>query len=57
MAKELINNKILIIQGILAEKCGLCPDLYEELTSLLDDIKILSDAKDSALENKYSKPN
>lgn len=50
---ELINNKILIIKGILAEKCGLNPDLYDELSELLDDIKILSDAKSSALENAY----
>lgn len=53
---ELINNKILIIKGILAyarmhfEKCGLNTDLYEELSELLDDIKILSDAKNSALK-------
>ena len=51
---ELINNKILIIKGILAEKCGLNPDLYDELSELLDDIKILSDAKSSALENAYT---
>jgi hypothetical protein len=49
MAEGLINNKTLIIQGILAEKCGLTPDLYDELTDLLDDIRVLSDAKDSAL--------
>lgn len=49
MANELILNKILIIKGILAEKCGLHPDLYEELSNLLDDIRILSDAKDGAL--------
>jgi len=49
MANELVLNKILIIKGILAEKCGLHPDLYEELSDLLDDIRILNDAKDSAL--------
>ena len=51
---ELINNKILIIKGILAEKCGLHPDLYDELSELLDDIKILSDAISSVLENAYT---
>jgi hypothetical protein len=51
---ELINNKILIIKGILSEKCGLNPKLYDELSELLDDIKILSDAKGSALENAYT---
>jgi hypothetical protein len=50
---ELINNKILIIKDILTEKCGLYPDLYDELSELLDDIRILSDAKSSALENAY----
>jgi hypothetical protein len=52
--EELIYNKILIIKGILAEKCGLNPELYDELSELLDDIKILSDAKGSALENAYT---
>lgn len=49
MAKELLNNKLMIIKGILAEKCGLDPELYDELSELIDDVKILSDAKDSAL--------
>jgi len=49
MANELVLNKILIIKGILAEKCGLPPDLYDELSDLLDGIRILNNAKDNAL--------
>ena len=49
MANDLLNNKLLIIKGILAEKCGLHPDLYDELSELIDDVRILSDAKDRAL--------
>ena len=50
----MVNNKILIIKGILAEKCGIDSDLYDELSDLLDDIKILNNAKDSALKSLNS---
>lgn len=49
MEKRLISNKLLIIKGILAEKCGLLPSLYDELSDLINDVQILSDAKDEAL--------
>ena len=46
---ETINNTIYIIKAILAEKCGLSPEIYNELDDLLDDVKILSNAMHNAL--------
>ena len=48
---DVIYKKILVIKGVLAEKCELHPALYDELSDLLDDIRILNDAKTSALKN------
>ena len=45
-----INNRILIIKGILAEKCGLDPDLYDEIEDIFNEIQILDKAKDDALK-------
>ena len=56
---EGINNRILIIKGILAEKCGLNPDIYDEISEIFEEIQILDKAKDDALvferEQKLSK--
>lgn len=45
-----INNRILIIKGILAEKCGLDHDLYDEIEDIFNEIQILDKAKDDALK-------
>ena len=46
--REGINLRIETIQTILEDKlqCG----IFEEVSDLLDDIRILSDAKDKAME-------
>lgn len=46
MENNLVLNKISDIKMILAEKCVLESDLYEEIKDILDDIQILNDAKD-----------
>ena len=46
---EGIDGRILIIKGILAERCGLNPDTYDEISEIFEEIQILDKAKDDAL--------
>lgn len=46
------RNKMLIIKGILAEKCGLTPELYDELGRELDELMMIVDRNKSEGEKK-----
>jgi hypothetical protein len=54
MGNGFINDRIRMIKEILSENCKLSSDSHEKLIDLLDDIRILSDATNVALETTYS---